>query len=213
MPRSSFAPVALLFALLTTLLGALVGYYFFLKTPESFRAQGLFQVSQSLVLNEEKASRIVIEDFPIIIKSEGVLRGAIEFGKLTEKELFAGLDAASLIEILKQSDDLTAESAAKESGTVLIVLSYTCSDSELAADVVGSIFKSLEAWAKEEGRQFEVKPLNLPKFGSFYGPMIAPFVASGAAIGFVLGLLVAFLLLSSLYPSGDRDSSSRERLP
>ncbi|MEM7474601.1 MAG: polysaccharide biosynthesis tyrosine autokinase [Planctomycetota bacterium] len=144
--------------ILGAIIGSGLGYLYFTKQPELFRAEALVQVAKSL----PSTSRVEIydpneiigtknrADESMIIRSEIVLEKAVASGRLTDLGNFQGLTVDEVVGILVGTKDLVVEPAAKDASTTLIHISYVCHDRELAADVVNAIVEGYGEYLSEE---------------------------------------------------------------
>lgn len=130
--------------ILGAMIGTGVGYLYFSKQPAEYQATALVQV----VSNLPPATRIQHYDSPemvltrndesMVIKSQRVLKMAVEKGRLTEQAALRG-QSADMIAGMLSGKDLIVQPAAKDANTTLIQISYICNDAELAAAVVNAV--------------------------------------------------------------------------
>ena len=130
--------------ILGAMIGTGVGYLYFSKQPAEYQATALVQVVSTL----PPATRIQHYDSPetvltrndesMVIKSQRVLKMAVEKGRLTEQPALRG-QSADMIAGMLSGKDLIVQPAAKDANTTLIQISYICNDAELAAAVVNAV--------------------------------------------------------------------------
>ncbi|MFN3190783.1 MAG: polysaccharide biosynthesis tyrosine autokinase [Aureliella sp.] len=143
--------------ILGSIIGAGLGYLYFSKQPAIYQATALVQVATSLpgvtsqqVFNAEEMGPGTRADESMVIRSQKVLRVAVNRGRLTDQPLFAGESAEEIVARLMSSDDLLVEPADKDDATKLISISYLSEDADLAAIVVNAIVDGYSEYLSEE---------------------------------------------------------------
>lgn len=144
--------------ILGAMIGTGLGYLYFSKQPQQYQATALIQVVDSLppatrlqaynAMELDKLSRL---DESMVIKSQKVLRMAVDKGRLTEQPALRGR-SADLIAGMLQGKELVVQPAAKDANTTLIQISYTCTDAELAAAVVNAVVDGYGDYLMEDFR-------------------------------------------------------------
>ncbi|MCR9296505.1 MAG: polysaccharide biosynthesis tyrosine autokinase [bacterium] len=164
--QSSFDIVQILWRwkwlpILGSIIGAGLGYLYFSKQPAEYIAEALVQVANALPSTSPRgpiydpneviatASRA---DESMVIRSQKVLRLAVNKGRLTEQPYFAEYTADDIVAELMGTDDLVIEPADKDDNTTLILISYISEDADLAALVVNSIVDGYSDYLSEEYR-------------------------------------------------------------
>lgn len=132
--------------ILGALLGTGVGYLYFSKQPAQYKAAALVQVVDTMppttrinAYDRDDRAKVSRVDESMVIRSQRVLRLAVENGRLTEQPGFKGMTADQIVGMLIQSEDLVVEPPAKDANTTLIEISYICTDADLAGAVVNAI--------------------------------------------------------------------------
>ncbi len=141
--------------ILGAMIGIGVGYLYFSKQPAEFQAVALVQVVSSLPpatriqQYESPAMAITRNDESMVIKSQAVLKLAVERGRLTEQPALRG-QSADMIAGMLSGSSLIVQPAAKDANTTLIQISYKCNDAELAAAVVNAVVDGYSHYLKTE---------------------------------------------------------------
>ncbi len=140
---------------LGAMIGIGVGYLYFSKQPAEFQAVALVQVVSSLPpatriqQYESPEMAITRNDESMVIKSQAVLKLAVERGRLTEQPALRG-QSADMIAGMLSGSSLIVQPAAKDANTTLIQISYKCNDAELAAAVVNAVVDGYSHYLKTE---------------------------------------------------------------
>ena len=141
--------------ILGAMIGIGVGYLYFSKQPAEFQAVALVQVVSSLPpatriqQYESPEMAITRNDESMVIKSQAVLKLAVERGRLTEQPALRG-QSADMIAGMLSGSSLIVQPAAKDANTTLIQISYKCNDAELAAAVVNAVVDGYSHYLKTE---------------------------------------------------------------
>lgn len=145
--------------ILGSLIGAGLGYLYFSKQPAQYLAQALVQVATSLpsaARMEMYSPQDVLgtdsrADESMVIRSQKVLRLAVEKGQLTEQTEFAGQTRDQIVSyFMDEETPLVIEPAAKDDNTTLISISYVSTDAELASLVVNAIVEGYSEYLNGE---------------------------------------------------------------
>ena len=141
--------------ILGAMVGTGVGYLYFSKQPAEYQAAALVQVISSL----PPTTRIQSYDAPelginrsdesMVIKSQRVLKLAVEKGRLTEQPALKGMNADMIAGMLT-GKDLVVQPAAKDANTTLIQITYKCNDADLAAAVVNAVVDGYSSYLSAE---------------------------------------------------------------
>ncbi len=154
--------------ILGAMIGTGVGYLYFSKQPAEYQAAALVQVISSL----PPATRIQSFDAPelgltrsdesMVIKSQRVLKLAVEKGRLTEQPALKGMNA-DMIAAMLTGKDLVVQPAAKDANTTLIQITYKCNDADLAAAVVNAVVDGYSDYLSAEFQSNGSEIYNLVK--------------------------------------------------
>jgi polysaccharide biosynthesis transport protein len=130
--------------ILGAMIGTGVGYLYFSKQPAEFQATALVQVVSTVPpatrIQQYESPEMVLtrNDESMVIKSQRVLKMAVEKGRLTDQAALRG-QSADMIAGMLSGKALIVQPAAKDANTTLIQISYICNDAELAAAVVNAV--------------------------------------------------------------------------
>lgn len=145
--------------ILGAIIGTGLGYLFFAKQPMEYKASALVQVVEALppstsfqAYDPNEITDISRSDESLVIRSQKVLRMAVDRGKLTEQPALRGSTADQITAQLMSSRDLVVQPAAKDASTTLLEISYVCTDADLAASVVNAIVDGYGDYLSEEYR-------------------------------------------------------------
>ncbi len=144
---------------LCALLGCGLGYLYFSKQPAQYEASALVRVVDSLpqssravqAFDPDEIASYSRTDESIVIKSQKVLRMAVEHGQLTQLPSLQGMSSEQIVGMLSGSD-LVVQPADKDVNTSLLSISYVCHDAELAAAVVNAVVAGYSDYLSEEYR-------------------------------------------------------------
>ena len=142
-----------------SVIGAGLGFLYFSRQPAEYEAAALVQVMNSIAAPsstkifdpfDTKINRV---DESMVIRSQAVLRKAVQLGRLTEQVDFLGLQPDDVVaELMDEESTLTIEPADKDDNTTLITISYISEDADVAAKVVTSIVEGYEVYLEEESK-------------------------------------------------------------
>lgn len=142
--------------ILGAIIGSGLGYLHYSKQPQQFQATALIQVVESLPspsrlkgYDPNDFGKLSRTDESAVIRSQRVLRMAVERGRLTEHPALSG-KTADQIAISLAGGGLVVQPGAKDAGTTLIQISYSCSDRELCAAVVNAVVDGYSDYLSEE---------------------------------------------------------------
>lgn len=142
--------------ILGSIVGACLGFLYFSRLPETFEAAAMVQVVNSVpapVQNPyfDPRNEVTRVDESMVIRSQAVLRRAVQLGRLTEQSDFVGMTADEVVGELKSATSpLVIEPADKDDQTTLIQIAYVSEDAEVAAKVVIAIVDGYESYLAEE---------------------------------------------------------------
>lgn len=142
--------------ILGSIVGACLGFLYFSRLPETFEAAALVQVVNSIpapVQNPffDPRNEVTRVDESMVIRSQAVLKRAVQLGRLTEQADFAGMTADEVVSELKsEATPLVIEPADKDDQTTLIRIAFVSEDAEVAAKVVIAIVDGYESYLAEE---------------------------------------------------------------
>ncbi len=143
--------------ILGSVLGAILGSLYYSKQPAEFQAIARVQVIDSSpvpvqAFENNNAAVMNTMDESLVIRSEAVMKLAVELGQLTDLPSMKaeGLNAKGVIFKLLASKDLIIQPAAKDAKTTLIEISYVCNSEEEAARVVNSIVTGYKTYLANE---------------------------------------------------------------
>ncbi|GIW96910.1 MAG: capsular polysaccharide biosynthesis protein [Pirellulaceae bacterium] len=140
------------------LIGTGLGYLYYTKQPTEYIAHALVQVVDALpptpiqAYDPKEVANISRADESRVIRSQTVLRMAVERGNLTEQPALRGKTVDQIVGNLMSTKDLVVQPAAKDSNTTLIEISYVSHDADLAAAVVNAIVDGYSDYLTEEYR-------------------------------------------------------------
>ena len=143
--------------ILGAMIGTGIGYLYFSKQPAEYQAAALVQVVSTLPpatrIQSFETPEMVLNrsDESMVIKSQRVLKLAVEKGRLTEQPALKGLSADMIVGMLT-GKDLVVQPAAKDANTTLIQISYKCNDADLAAAVVNAVVDGYSDYLSAEFR-------------------------------------------------------------
>ena len=142
-------------AILGAMIGIGVGYLYFSKQPAEYQAAALVQVISSL----PPATRIQSFDAPellinrsdesMVIKSQRVLKLAVEKGRLTEQPALKGL-SADMIAGMLTGKDLGSSAGGKRCQHHADSNSYKCNDADFGAAVVNAVVDGYSTYLSAE---------------------------------------------------------------
>ena len=130
--------------ILGAMIGTGVGYLYFSKQPAEYQATALVQVVSTVPpatrIQQFESPEMVLtrNDESMVIKSNAVLKMAVEKGRLMDQTALRGL-TVDMIAGMLSGKDLIVQPAAKDANTTLIQISYKCNDADLAAAVVNAV--------------------------------------------------------------------------
>ncbi len=143
--------------ILGSIMGTIFGYLFYAKQPAQYQAMALVQVIDTAPISSETFDRnlqseITRMDESLVIRSEAVMKLAVDLGQLTELSAMKAeqLNAKGVMIELLNSDDLVIQPAAKDAKTTLIEISYICNSEDEAARVVNSIVTGYKTYLANE---------------------------------------------------------------
>lgn len=142
--------------ILGSIVGACLGFLYFSRLPETFEAAAMVQVVNSIPAPMQNPffdprNGINRVDESMVIRSQSVLKRAVQLGRLTEQSDFIGKNVDEIVSDLKDVDSsLVIEPADKDDQTTLIRISYVSEDAEVAAKVVTAIVDGYDSYLVEE---------------------------------------------------------------
>ncbi|QDV26123.1 polysaccharide biosynthesis tyrosine autokinase [Aureliella helgolandensis] len=143
--------------ILGSIVGACLGFLYFSRQPATYEAAALVQVVSStptqtrMDFYDPRGSAITRVDESMVIRSQTVLRRAVQLGRLTEQSEFLGMQTDEVVATLMDEESpLIIEPADKDDSTTLIEISYISQDAEVAAKVVSAIVDGYEGYLAEE---------------------------------------------------------------
>ena len=144
-------------AALGLLLGLAIGYLVYIQMPAQYTSTAMIQIltpnqkavpAASLDLGES-AVRDTRHDDIIIIQNERVVLNAIEVGKLAQNEMLAGMSPMEIYAWIVDKDRLVVEPGSDKTPTDLIRVSFTCTNRDLATEVVQALLAGYQEYLRE----------------------------------------------------------------
>lgn len=160
-------------------IGAVVGVACFAQLPNQYKATALVQVVTD--------NKVASSDHELsVIRSDAVLRNAVERIELSKK---GNLDGKSAVEIVGMMQDpargmLEVRLGSEEVNSNVVNISVITKDAQLSAEMVTAIVNGYEKHVSEKFGS-TVARLEIPIIGSFSGPYWTTFFWIGAILGFV----------------------------
>ncbi|MEZ6136244.1 MAG: polysaccharide biosynthesis tyrosine autokinase [Pirellulaceae bacterium] len=147
--------------ILGSIIGTGLGYLYFSKQPAQYQASALVRVVASLpqstrnnniqAYDPNEVADFTRQDESRIIKSQLVLRNAVEKGNLTDQPALKGMTVDQIAAMLS-GKNLVVQPGGKDANTALLEISYICNDAELAAIVVNAVVSGYSEFLSEEYR-------------------------------------------------------------
>ena len=142
--------------ILGSAIGATLGYLYFVQLSPQYRATAIVQVDAPPVeipmnnfSNRVEQSR---SDELVVVKSERVLKKAVEIGQLTQNPKLAGQSAQDIVKMLEdpKSKMLEAKLGSKDINSNIIEISVTTEVADLSSDIVQAIVAGYENHINEK---------------------------------------------------------------
>ncbi len=137
--------------ILGSVIGALLGYLYYVQLPPQFKASALVQVVAppkdipiaNLDARMDNRSR---GDELVVVRSSSVLRFAVEQGQLAQKRKLAGKSAEEIVTMLRDPKTriLDVRLGSKDLNSDIVEISVTTDDAELSGEIVQAIVAGYE---------------------------------------------------------------------
>lgn len=139
--------------------GTVAGYLYFSTKRPVYSASGLVQIAQPASADASAPVHASASQISLIMRSQKVLRMAVEQGRLSER--MAPMPTDAIIQELMMTEDLSVETLDEGATTCLVSINYVSQDAELCAEVVNSIISAYEGYVAESQAENAQEPVDL----------------------------------------------------
>ena len=194
-------------------IGMLAGGAFWIQQPPQYKAIARIQILSPAVLKDESKT---FGRANATLRSEVVLRNAIDIGRFTSNPKLSDKNPAELMAWLRTTERLIVTPATKVEFTDTIDVSFRCDDQALSAEVVTAIVSGFEKLIQRETHsvanggialnpvslnsepdeevRIRLKRIEIPNQGFPDGPWLGRYLAGGGIIGACLFAVSSILL-------------------